>query len=277
MEARLDVMPATHPLMETQIQRFSLSQSEILYDTMKIVVYSPDGGLFVLMFLHPTKGTWIKSETITAGADAATFKAAIKVFYTSVYGVAPIVTLDNYTADFTETTEGADDVAILIYTIEVPSAIGRPSVENIMLVPMSTFSDIEFVYSTDIQLSSPPLSGSYWLKCYDTDGTWYSTQDIPVGSNANFVYNRLVSDCSFLKDKISVSQITSDHPRIEMGVEFEVHFHGMTGALENFEMINSADDPIIGATMDYTSATTRPYGESIIFPVVPPEYFFTNE
>ena len=42
-------------------------------------------------------------------------------------------------------------------------------------------------------------------------------------------------------------------------------------------MINSADDPLVGTTLVYTSETTRPFGESIIFPVVPPEYFFTNE
>lgn len=180
---------------------------------MQVILYNPDEGLYTLMFLHPTKGTWIKSEMITSGADAATFKAAIQGYYQSVYGIAPSVTLTYYNLDIVETVEGADDVSILVYTIEVPTAINRPSVEYIMLVPLTTTSEIEFVYSVDIQLSSPPLTGSYWIKCYDTDGTWYSTQDIPIGSNANTVFNRLTTDCSFLKDKISVSQVTSNFNR----------------------------------------------------------------
>ena len=56
-----------------------------------------------------------------------------------------------------------------------------------MVIPTTTASEIEIVYSDEIQLSSAPLSGSYWIKCYDTDGNWYSTQDIPVDSSAKVV------------------------------------------------------------------------------------------
>lgn len=59
LEAKLDVMPAGHPLSETQMQRFSLSQTDILYDTMKITVTDPDSGTFNLMFLHPDDGSWV--------------------------------------------------------------------------------------------------------------------------------------------------------------------------------------------------------------------------
>lgn len=100
---------------------------------------------------------------------------------------------------------------------------------------------------------------------------------MPVDASADDVRHRLESDCYFLKQKISVSKITDNMANDQMGVEFEIHFHGMSGTLENYEMIPSVDDPIVGATLVYTSETTRPFGESIIFPVVPPEFFFTNE
>lgn len=165
---------------------------------MQVIVDSPDEGLYVLMFLHPTKGTWIKSETITSGCDADSFKTAIKGYYKEIYDTEPTVALTYYTSEIIETVEGANDVAVLIYTIEVPTAISQPSVENIMLIPMTTSSDIEFVYSVDLQLSSPPLTGSFWLKCYDTEGNWYSTQDISIGSNANWIRSILQADCPFL-------------------------------------------------------------------------------
>ena len=81
MEVKPDEMPASHPLFETQVQRFSLSQTDILFDTMQITVQNPDEGLYILMFLHPTTAAFISSEAITSGADAATFQTAIKSYH----------------------------------------------------------------------------------------------------------------------------------------------------------------------------------------------------
>ena len=72
MEAKLDEMPASHPLMETQIQRFRLGQNEasLKYDTMEIIIKSPDSGLAILMFLNPANSEWVNSESMTVGCTA---------------------------------------------------------------------------------------------------------------------------------------------------------------------------------------------------------------
>ena len=123
MEVKPDEMPTDHPLLETQVQRISLSQSDILFDTMQITVQNPDGGLFILMFLHPTTAEFITSLEITSGADAYTFQHAIKTYYKAVHGIEPTVALTFYNDDIEETVEGADDVTTLVYTIEVPRTI----------------------------------------------------------------------------------------------------------------------------------------------------------
>ena len=110
---------------------------------------------------------------------------------------------------------------------------------------------MEFVFSTDVQLSDPPLSGKYYLKCADTTGTFYATNDIDITSDANRVKSLLENDCSFLKDKISVRQLTDTHSSNKMGVEFEVHFHGMAGSLEMYEMKSAIDEPLVGVNIEY--------------------------
>jgi len=138
VEMKPEVMPASHPLMETQILRFSLSQSGLKYDTMEIKVKKPDEGLFVLMFLNPTNSEWVKSGSIKAGCTADEMKAGIKGYYNSLFKVDPLVTLTyrDFNGELVEAD--SENMTELIYTVEVPIAINFPSVENIMTVPMTT-------------------------------------------------------------------------------------------------------------------------------------------
>ena len=77
-------------------------------------------------------------------------KAGIKGYYSGLFKVDPKVTL-NYLDFNGEIVEAeSENLAELVYTIEVPTAIDIPSVENIMIVPMTTQSTVEFLYSTDV-------------------------------------------------------------------------------------------------------------------------------
>lgn len=118
---------------------------------MEIWVKSPDEGIIILAFLNPANSNWVKSNQITVGCTADEMKAAIKGFYSGNYGVDPIVTL-SYRAVDGETVleQGEDGIVYFVYQVEVPTAIARPSVETIMIVPLTSFSTIEFVYPTDI-------------------------------------------------------------------------------------------------------------------------------
>lgn len=149
-----------------------------------------------------------------------------------MYGVSPIVTLAYYDSDGVEIFDPeVDGVISYVYTVEVPTALEGPSVENIMVVPLTSYSDFSFVYSTDIQLSSPPLSGKYYINCGDTDGNIYSTLDLDVSNVEAVVKTRLENDCPWLKGGIDVTRVTSTWSDKKMGIEFQVHFHGISGEL----------------------------------------------
>ena len=200
---------------------------------MEIIITGADDGVFKMAMLKPGTEEFFKSGEITAGGNADQLRSAIKGFYSKLYGVNPVVTLTVFDADGAETTEDALDIAAHHYLIEVPLAISIPSVETIMVVPMSTQADILITYPSDKQLSSPPLSGKFYIDCYNTDGNKYSTRDIDVSSvSANRFKSVLESDCSFLAGKISVTMLTSTYSKKVMGVEFQINFQGIAAGLE---------------------------------------------
>jgi len=176
-----------------------------------------------------------------------------------------------------EVPEGDATAVSWVYTIEVPTAIEGPSVESIMVVAITTVSEFDFVYSKDLQLSDPPLSGSFYLMCSDTQGNTFATHDLPVSADANAVRHLLESDCPWLKGSIDVQKTSKIYASNKMGIEFQVHFHSVMGKLELFEMKSSIDDPLVGVEITFDQEVFRPYGESLIYPVIPAEYFYTYE
>ena len=148
----------------------AIAQTNIQYDTMEVRIISPDQGLFILAMLKPGTSQWVKTGQITAGGDADQFAEGIKGFYKTLYGVDPLVTLKYVDQDDLEVEADAFNMRAVVYTVQTPTALNGPSVETIMVLPLSTFSTIEFVYPTEIQLSSPPLTGKFWIECHNTEG-----------------------------------------------------------------------------------------------------------
>lgn len=75
MEVRPDVFPSSHPKLESQVLRMSMGQTNILYDTLEVIVTGADQGIFLLAYLIPDDpdGEYWRSEEITAGGDASSF------------------------------------------------------------------------------------------------------------------------------------------------------------------------------------------------------------
>ena len=144
-----------------------------------------------------------------------------------MYGVAPIVTLTFFDEAGTETTEDdPNGVFTWKYIIETPMALESATVETIMFVPITTTATIDIIYPEDDRLSvprlsSPPLSGTFYVACVNTDGSVYATEDMDVITvSENEFKNVLERDCSFLAGKISVSRLKSTYPNRKMGLEF---------------------------------------------------------
>ena len=108
-----------------------------------------------------------------------------------------------------ETTEDDIDAHTVKYSVKIPTALASASVETIMVVPVTTGAAVEIVYPEDAQLSSPPISGTFYASCYDTDGSKYDTYDMDIESvDAEKFQGVLERYCGFLKGKISVTKLT---------------------------------------------------------------------
>lgn len=84
---------------------------------MEVQLHAPDNEAYVLQFLNADTSEYVRSDNITAGCDAGTFKDAIKSFYKQRFNVDPVVTLSYRTSEGAETTVEAGDVATFVYTI----------------------------------------------------------------------------------------------------------------------------------------------------------------
>ena len=281
-----DMPPEGHPFLETQVNRFSVGQTDLLRDTLEIRVTDPDGGTFALAFLVPhNDDIWASSE-ITAGCTADEMYDAIRGYYWNMFRVNPIVTLTTGTveveteetdeADDTGETDGAEDtedtgeteeaaapIGVYVYTVEVPKILTSASVETIMVAPITTQSSVTFVYPSERQLSSPPISGAFYIDCHHPDGNVYQTRDFGFGINGNRLRRFIEEDCSFLSGKISVSQLTSTYPDPNVGYEYEIHFKGLSQPVGLYEMKSSFSSPITGATIVYDAVQTRACCETI--------------
>ena len=90
----------------------------------------------------------------------------------------------------------------------------------------NTSATIDIIYPdderlTEPRLSTPPLSGSFYVSCYNIDGNKYDTQDIEITTVTAKTFKAVLeSDCSFLEGNIEVSELTTTYNKRSMGVEF---------------------------------------------------------
>ena len=77
-------------------------------------------------------------------------KAAIKGYYTKRFKLEPLVTLAHEDASGNTVTEDSEYLYANIYSVEVPTALKKESISQIMIVPMTTKSKITPAYPKDV-------------------------------------------------------------------------------------------------------------------------------
>ena len=232
-----------------------------------------DQGIFKMAMLKPGTEEYFQSGEIIAGGDADQLKAAINGFYTSQYKVSPIVTRSFLDSAGDLTTEEAGNVFTVQYIIETPKALSAASVETIMLLYISSTASVDIVYPIDKQLSSPPLSGSFIVECFNTDGNNYASREMSISIDAAGFKNVLEADCSFLSGGISVQKLANN----VMGIEFQIDFHGIVGELGQYKLHSAQENPLIGVDLIYIESVVRPFGKTLVWDVIPGDYFYTRE
>ena len=55
-----------------------------------------------------------------------------------------------------------------------------------------------------------------------------------------------------------------------------MYFHGINSDIGLYEL-KSGLDPLVGVDIVYDSSVVRPFGESLVWHVIPGDYFYTRE
>ena len=111
-------------------------------------------------------------------------QTALDSYYTSLYSVSPVVTATYYDASAVETTADSGTVNSIKYTITVPIAISTESVSSATALASTTASTIDIVTPANKQLSSPPITGLFWVECHNDANQAFATQDMDIGISA---------------------------------------------------------------------------------------------
>jgi len=152
------LITADHAHMKPAKQSVTVHQ-DLLRDTSQLRVSAADQGTYRLMMLKKDLEYW-KSPEIVSGCSAWDLRGKIKGFYSNQFGTDPDVSLECELNDGNMTLDCSNEnVTTHIYDIQVPRSISVPSVLTVVPVQNTTSSNIDWIYSDSIQLSTPPLEG----------------------------------------------------------------------------------------------------------------------
>lgn len=97
----------------------------------------------------------------------------------------------------------------------------------------------------DAQLSSPPLTGKFQIRCPLSDGTFNNTQDISLDVNSYFLYNVIVAACPNFFEKITVT-VGGMFSSPSDGMDIYIRMAGLNQDVPLFQPISSTKYPMQG-------------------------------
>lgn len=274
VEIQPDVpVAADHPHLKPAKQEVVVHQ-DLLRDISRIRVNAADNGTYRLLMLNSDL-EYTKSAEIVAGGSAKSVRNAISGFYKDEFGVDPIVDLSCEVSDGTiDDTCAHVNVTDHIYEITIPKSINRPSCPQVMVWKNTTVSEIEFIYSNQIQLSTPPLLGAFYLECGDLDGNVYRTNDMDRSADTTAVYNELLVVCPWLRDSVTVWN-GRDYYYSADGIDFIFYYGRFKGTLPQINLRESLDTPLVGTNVTILNDLINSYGPDVYYDVIPFEQLYT--
>jgi hypothetical protein len=147
-----------HSLKEVQYLGFM--PDTINHDTVRITIENPDDGNYLLSFVNPETMGLTMSSQFAANADVAKVRDAVKAFYADTYESDIKVELTMYDAANATTTNLTDSVKN-VYDIKMLKLISSESTSKIYVAKTTTKSKVSVQYPSEVQLSTPPISGNF--------------------------------------------------------------------------------------------------------------------
>mmetsp|Transcript_41642 Transcript_41642/g.63589 ORF Transcript_41642/g.63589 Transcript_41642/m.63589 type:complete len:360 (+) Transcript_41642:870-1949(+) len=140
----------------------------------------------------------------------------------------------------------------------------------------STTGQVQIALPDAVQLSSPPLSGKYKVKCIASDGTESISDSIAYNSGSNWVNEIVMRSCSKLYDKLEMYE-ANDYRYTKNGRSYFVRFIGLNDDPGQFEIIDDPDSPLTGNNITFINETIHPFSHNIFYEPVPYELLRTYE
>jgi hypothetical protein len=214
---------------------------------------------------------------MSASSTAAQMKSAIENYYKNNKFIRSNinVNLTWYDVNGTETKNQTEAVQS-VYYIQVRKLIQGSTASAITVVKTTTKATITVDLPSAVQLSGPPLSGFYRIKCVSPDGKESYSWDIGYEYNDNWVNNQMNNGCDRIYD---LTEITpgNDFEYPENGRSWLIRFIGLNADPGQFEIVQSETTPLVGGNLTFFANTTVPYGTNLFYEPIPFEMLRTFE
>jgi hypothetical protein len=158
----------------------------------------------LLNFQDPDDSSkWRASADITADTSAWNLRNKIYSVYRKKWGSDVDVTKEMFDANDVLTEDAALSVKN-VYTVECRRLISRQSAANILVAKKTTDSTISVELPNVVQLSSTPLTGSFKIKCIDSEGYESFGEEREYQHNANWDAQSTFQGCDQFYDRFEM-------------------------------------------------------------------------
>ena len=120
-----------------------------------------------------------------------------------------------------------------------------------------------------------PLSGSFYIKCPNSDGSEFITRDFSYNNWSPGIDFYLQLEVPHLQFKTYIRD-TSRYSYRQNGREFIIIFQDIHEDVPQCTIETSASDPIVGNNVVFNASTMREYGQNLMFEPVPLEFIYAD-
>jgi len=143
---------------------------------------------------------------------------------------------------------------------------------------VSTQSTIVATLPKNVQLSDPPMTGSFRIKCFMPDGSEGITGDIGMWNSTSQINTAIETVCPYYREKLQFYESYALVNNPDDGRDIYIRFIGLNHEIPQFELVNSPNDPVQANGLVLNATTFVPYNQtSLFYEPIPFEFLYTNE
>ena len=249
-------------------------QPETLFDTIRITIENMDTSHFKLILQRPN-GNFETSASCYARGSAGQIYGCIRKYYAWFCGGNPSVNGTFFDTDGLEISSPVTGGSGIFY-VKAVTLLNDQCATSISVVKTTTQATVKVDLSKDVQLSTPPIGGNFYIECTDSEGFVSQTWDTGISRGTWAVGHGLNHYCDNLYDKIRLID-TGVFGRGSNGRSFQLLFDDLKSDPGQFRIVSAESSPLTGNDINITSTTEQNYGTNLMYDVIPFEMLKTFE